>query len=98
MPLEVQGHAVPHLKGLMCCKLEARGLRCGIISILCHTLLKNAILLHIEATVRIFFGPTVLLEIMDLYVDSRVLKESYKFWVRLDYTGSKKDPDSCLYM
>ena len=59
MPLKLQGHTVPHLKGLMCGKMEVRGLRCGSIFILCHALLKNAILLHIEATVRIFFGPTV---------------------------------------
>ena len=58
MPLEVQGHTVPHLKGLMCGKMEVRGLRCGSIFILCHTPLKNAILLHIEATVRIFIGPS----------------------------------------
>ena len=60
MPLKIQGHTVPHLKGLMCGKLEARGLRCGNIFILCQPLLKNDILLHIEATVRIFIGPTVL--------------------------------------
>ena len=58
-PLELQGHTVPHLKGLMCGKMEARKLRCGSIFILCHALLKNAILLHIEATVQIFIGPSV---------------------------------------
>ena len=59
MPLKVQDHTVLHLKDLMCGTIEARGLRCGIIFILCHTLLKNDILLHKEATVRIFIGPSV---------------------------------------
>ena len=59
MPLEIKHQTVLHLKGLMFGQMEARKLRCGIIFILCHALLKNAILLHIEATVRIFIGPSV---------------------------------------
>ena len=59
MPLELQGHTVPHLKGLMCGKMEARKLRCGSIFILCHALLKNAILLHTEANVKYIKNSTV---------------------------------------
>ena len=49
----------------MCGKMEAGKLRCGSIFILCHALLKNAILLHIEATVRIFIGPSVISRTFD---------------------------------
>ena len=51
MPLEVQGHTVSVLKALNCGKLEPRGLRCGSIFVLCHALLKKAILLHREGVV-----------------------------------------------
>ena len=44
MPLEVQGHTVSHLKDQIRGDLEPRGLRCGIIFILCHPLLKKAFL------------------------------------------------------
>ena len=41
MPLEVQGHAVPHLKALVNGKLESWRLGCGNISRFCYLLFKN---------------------------------------------------------
>ena len=41
--------------------LEPRGRGLSRTFIICNTFLKKAILLHIEATVRIFFGPSVVL-------------------------------------
>ena len=60
MPLEVQGHTVPHLKALISGKLEPRGLRCGNTFILCYTLLKRAILLHKMRFVWLVLATTAL--------------------------------------
>ena len=59
MPLEVQGHRVPHMKALISGKLEPRGLRCGNTFILCYTLLKRAILLHKIRFVWLVLATTV---------------------------------------
>ena len=59
MPLELLAHTVSHLKALIRYKLEPKGQGHGSTFSICHALLKNAILLHIEATVWIFFGPSV---------------------------------------
>ena len=59
MPLKVQGHIVPHLKGLISGKLEPRGLRCGSTFILYYALLKKAILLHTEGLVKTEMASTV---------------------------------------
>ena len=59
MPLEVQGHTVPNLKALISDKLEPRGLRCGIILILCHALLNKTILLHKKGLVDSQMNATV---------------------------------------
>ena len=59
MPLELLAHIVSHLKALIRYIFEPRGQGYGSTFSICQALLKNAILLHIEATVRIFFGPTV---------------------------------------
>ena len=59
MPLEVQGHTVPHLKALISGKSEPRGLRCGSTFILCYVLLKTAILLHTEGLVKTEMANTV---------------------------------------
>ena len=56
----VQGHTVPHLKALMCGKMEPSGLRCGGIFILCYALLKIALLLHTEGFVKFHSGRTVI--------------------------------------
>ena len=59
MPLELLVHTVSHLKALIRYVLEPRRQGHGSTFSISHALLKNAILLHIEATVRIFFGPSV---------------------------------------
>ena len=59
MPLELLAHIVSHLKALIRYILEPRGQGYGSTFSICQALLKNAILLHIEATVRIFIGPSV---------------------------------------
>ena len=59
MLLELLAHTVSHLNALIRYNLEPRGQGCGRTFIICNTLLKKAILLHIEATVRIFFGSSV---------------------------------------
>ena len=46
-------------KALIIGKLDQRELRCGIISILCHALLKKAILLHTEGLVKTEMASTV---------------------------------------
>ena len=60
MPLEVQGHTVPHLKALISGKVEPRGLRCGSTFILYYALLKKAILLHTEGLVKTEMASTVI--------------------------------------
>ena len=62
MPIEVQGHTVPHLKALINGKLEPRGLRCGSTFILCYVLLKTAILLHTKGLVKTEMASTVIVE------------------------------------
>ena len=59
MPFELLAHTVSHLKALIRYNLEPRRQGHGSNFSICHALLKNAILLHVEATVRIFFGPSV---------------------------------------
>ena len=59
MPLEVQGHTVPHLKALISGKLEPSRLRCGSTFILCYVLPKTAILLHTEGLVKTEMASTV---------------------------------------
>ena len=59
MPLELLAHIVSHLKALIRYIFEPRGEGYGSTFSICQALLKNAILLRIEATVRIIFGPTV---------------------------------------
>ena len=46
MPLEVNGHTVPHWKDLSSGKYESKWLRCGITLTICQTLLKSANLFH----------------------------------------------------
>ena len=41
MPLEVQGHTVPHLKALRYGIYERRGLSCGSTSSICQDFLKS---------------------------------------------------------
>ena len=59
MPLEVQGHTVPHLKALISGKMEPRGLRCSSLFILCQTLWKNTSLLHKMRFVWLVLATTV---------------------------------------
>ena len=59
MPLEVQSHAVPHLKALISGKMEPRGLRCSSLFILCQTLWKNTSLLHKMRFVWLVLATTV---------------------------------------
>ena len=59
MPLELFAHTVSHLKALISYNSEPREQGHGSTFSICHSLLKNAILLHIEAIVRIFFGASV---------------------------------------
>ena len=42
-PLEVYTHTIPHLKAVMSCSLDSKGLRCGSTFTLYHALLKNVI-------------------------------------------------------
>ena len=49
MPLQVQGHTVPHLKALIS---EPRGLRCDSNVRICQALLKSVVLLHREGLVK----------------------------------------------
>ena len=46
IPLEVQGHTVPHWKGLITVKYEPRGLKCGRTLNICQAFLKGTNLLH----------------------------------------------------
>ena len=46
MPLEVEGHTVPHWKAPVSCKLVSRGLSNGSIFSLSLVLLKSVYLLH----------------------------------------------------
>ena len=46
MLLEVQGHTVPHLKGLRYGKDESRGLIVGCTSSICHYVMKSDNLPH----------------------------------------------------
>ena len=57
MPLELLAHIVSHLKALIRYILEHRGQGYGNTFSICQALLKNAIVLHIEATVRTFLDP-----------------------------------------
>ena len=50
MPLELLTHTVSHSKALIRYNSEPRGKEHGSTFSICHALLKNAILLHIEAT------------------------------------------------
>ena len=63
MSLEVQGHTVSLFEALISDFLEPRGLRYDSTFILCHFLLKIAILLHTEGLVKFHSGRTVLPEI-----------------------------------
>ena len=44
IPLEVEGHTVPHWKALRCGKFELRDLSCGSTYIICQ--IKTSILIH----------------------------------------------------
>ena len=46
MPVEVQGHTVPHLKSLRYGIYETRRLSCGSVSSICQDILKSVNLLH----------------------------------------------------
>ena len=46
IPLEVQGHTVPYLKGLRYGKDESKGLNCGCTSVICQDVMKSDNLLH----------------------------------------------------
>ena len=46
IPLEVQGHTVPHWKVISSGKYEPRGLRCSSTYDICQNVLKSANLLH----------------------------------------------------
>ena len=62
MPYELLAHTVSHLKALISYDFEPRGQGRGRTFSICNALLNKAILLHIEATVRIFIGPSVRLK------------------------------------
>ena len=46
IPLEVQGHTIPHLKALRYGIYETRGFSCGSTSSICQGILKSGNLLH----------------------------------------------------
>ena len=48
MPLEVQGHAIPHFKAKINGKFKPKGPRRGSTFTLCHATFKNPVLLHTE--------------------------------------------------
>ena len=59
MPLEVQGHAIPHIKAKLSGKFEPRGPSCSNTFILCLDIFKNPVLLHNEDLVPFVFISTV---------------------------------------
>ena len=62
IPLEVQGHTVPYLKGLRYGKDESRGISCGCTSSICQDVMKRDTLLRnqgfvdslLQTTLRFF--------------------------------------------
>ena len=61
MPLEVQGHTVPHLKALRYDNYESRGFSCGSTFSICQDVLKSDNLLQKQGIVDLNRKP--------LYVD-----------------------------
>ena len=59
MSVEVQGHTVPHFKGLISGIENVFRFAFGVTVILCYSILKTAILLHKRGLVKIEVPTTV---------------------------------------